>query len=199
MEILTNIEKKGKNKHQGYEYMSIEDVVKAFRPAFVEAGIAFSCDCEQWHVVDKLIIFDFKMKFINVDSPDDIESVKSSAIIAMINDTAPGKAAAYAVKNALTKNFLIPAGKGEDVEHFDTGRAAPTPAPAPRRVPIQTKTAAVIPQNDNKEAEKVIDDLYECESLNELKGVWRGLGENIPQGVWDKALPVYKKLQRSLK
>jgi len=195
MEFLSSIEKKGKNKHQNYDYVSIEDVVKSFRPAFVHAGIAFRCHVEKWQIIDKTMIFDYNLSFVNVDNPADHSSVRSTSIISMINDTAPGKAAAYAVKNALTKNFLIPAGKGEDVEHFDEGKSVtfsrPNPTPAMVRKPEIVQNTGV--------ADKVIDDLYECESLAELKSVWRALGQDIPKEVWDKALPVYKKLQTRFK
>jgi len=194
MKLLTNIEKKGKNAHQNYEYVGIEDVVKAFRPAFIEAGISFRCHVEKWQIIDKVIIFDYEITFTNVDDQTDSDVLRSTAIISPINDTAPGKAAAYAVKNALTKNFLIPAGRGEDVEFFDKGTAAMASATA--RVKSQ-ETAKPAPAVKGK-VDKLIDDLYECESIQELKGVWKELGSDIPQDVWDKALPVYKKLQRAL-
>ena len=196
MRFLSNIEKKGKNKHQGYDFVSIEDVVKSFRPAFVHAGISFSCHVEKWEVLDKLMIFDYKLSFVNVDDPTDMTAVRSTSIITMINDTAPGKAAAYAVKNALTKNFLIPAGKGEDVEHFDDGKSINF---ARQKPPTVFKKPAVIEDNNNTLADKVIDDLYECESKAELKSVWRELGQDISKEIWDKALPVYKKLQTRFK
>lgn len=194
MELLTNIEKKGKNKHQNYEYVGIEDVVKAFRPAFISAGISFRCHVEKWQVIEKVIIFDYKITFTNVDDQTDTDVLRSTAIISPINDTAPGKAAAYAVKNALTKNFLIPAGRGEDVEFFDKGTAAVTSSPVRSRPQATAKTAPVA----KSRVDKLIDDLYECESIQELKSVWKELGSDVPQEAWDKALPIYKKLQRAL-
>lgn len=200
MDLIPSINKTGRNSHQGYAFKSIEEVVAHFRPAFIKAGLTLQIDQIGREIIEKIMIFDFNLITTNVDDPSDFLSSTRSAVITQITETAPGKAEAYVVKNYLTKEYLIPAGK-EDVEWADEGKAAVfnKNVTYKSKYTKQDKEPQVTPATKpGLDIDKFIDQLYDCESTKELKAVWRTLGQDIPSEVWDKVLPIYKKLMRSL-
>jgi len=188
MKEISGMEKTGQNRAMKYAFITIDDVVNAVRKSFIKNGISFLIDTKSWEVVDGKFFMNIMMTFINVDNPDDKETVTGLGMSSQVTDTAPGKAIAYCVKNQLLKTLLIPGGKHEDVELED----APPP-PAPVRVAV-----APTPQPDKRAALlQIREELGDVLSLNELRTAWGLISKEHGKEMLDAAYPYYKKMRES--
>jgi len=189
MSLISGIAKKGKNTHQSYNYIAVDDVINAFRTAFIKAGIAFHSEILKWHQIGSALLIEVQMTLINADNPTDKEGFLQIGLSTRLDDTSVGKALAYAVKNGLLKLFLIPGGRGEDVEHYDNKpaeknyKSAFVEAPAP----VSDDDVSII-----------VEELNEAEDLTELKELWGSIKETYARAACKKAYPIYMKLKGEL-
>jgi len=188
MADIAGIAKKGKNAHQKYNYIAVDDVLNAFRSAFIKHKVSFHNTLESWHQFGSGLLIVVKMKIINAENPEDWESYNQVGISVRLDDTSVGKALAYAVKNGLLKVFLIPGGKGEDVEYYDNKPVTPKEiAPAPVANPTAQEEIATI-----------IEAINEADSIKELQATWIELKTIYPKEACKEAYPIYLTLKQQL-
>ena len=182
MTEIAGIQKKGKNNHQHYSYIAVDDVINAFRAAFIKTKVSFYCNIKKWEQLGTAFLIEVEMKIINADTPDEFETYIQVGLSTRLDDTSVGKALAYAVKNGLLKVFLIPGGKGEDVEYYDNKpveKSYVSPLAAPKQ-----------------DVSTILEEITEAESLQELQATWVSLKGIYATAVCKEAYPEYLKLKK---
>ena len=187
MSEIAGIAKKGKNNHQKYNYIAVDDVINAFRSAFIKTKVSFYSTIKKWEQIGTAFLIEVEMKIINADNPEEFETYIQVGLSTRLDDTSVGKALAYAVKNGLLKVFLIPGGKGEDVEYYDN-----KPVEKSYVSPLATPPA---PKQD---VSMILEEIREADSLEELQATWVNLKGIYPTPVCKEAYPVYLKLKKKL-
>ena len=182
MAEIAGIQKKGKNKHQQYSYIAVDDVINAFRSAFIKTKVSFYSTIRKWEQLGTAFLIEVEMKIINAEDPADFETYIQVGLSTRLDDTSVGKALAYAVKNGLLKVFLIPGGKGEDVEYYDNKpveKSYVSPLAAPKQ-----------------DVSTILEEITEAESLQELQATWVSLKGIYATAVCKEAYPEYLKLKK---
>lgn len=188
MADIAGIQKKGKNSHQKYNYIAVDDVINAFRSAFIKHKVSFHSTIKSWTQLGTALLIEVEMKILNAENPEECEVYTQIGLSVRLDDTSVGKALAYAVKNGLLKVFLIPGGKGEDVEYYDNKPVTPKEiAPAP----VATHTA-------QEEIATIIEAINEADSIKELQATWIELKTIYPKEACKEAYPIYLTLKQQL-
>jgi len=164
----------------------VDDVINAFRTAFIKTGVAFHSTIAKWHQVGSALVLDVEMKLINADNPSESEVFSQVGLSTRLDDTSVGKALAYAVKNGLLKLFLIPGGRGEDVEYYDNKPAEKNYKSAFVEAPA--------PVSDD-DVRVIVEELNEAENLPELQELWALTKDTYAREACKKAYPIYMKLK----
>ena len=109
---------------QGYKAITHDAVTSAVRDPFIEHGImpTISLESSNTEIVGKtkndnqIIRYEgaYKIKFINIDNPDDHFTIVIESHANDHGDKAPGKAMSYAMKYALLKVLNIETGESEE-------------------------------------------------------------------------------------
>lgn len=130
MQEVEYVQKEAKKVNNQYSFVSHDGVTAKVRPSFVKHGIVY-------HPVDLVQTVNgnrteatFKVRFVNVDFPDDFVDVPTFGYGIDPQDKGPGKAMSYGVKYALLKTLGLETGddpEREAIEHQPQNKAKETP------------------------------------------------------------------------
>ena len=187
MADIAGIAKKGKNTHQKYNYIAVDDVINAFRTAFIKHKVSFHTTIKSWEQLGTALLIEVEMKIMNAEKPEEFEKYTQIGLSVRLDDTSVGKALAYAVKNGLLKVFLIPGGKGEDVEYYDNKPVARSKPPAPTP-----------PSTHKQDVANIIEAINEAENIQELQATWIELKNMYATDQCKEAYPIYLKLKQEM-
>lgn len=110
-----------------YRAVSHDNVVAELRPSMIEQGIIVipSLVDDAWieprkkDSINWLYTAKYKIRFQNIDDPQDAITLKVSGHANDSGDKAPGKAQSYAVKSAMLKVFALETGVDDESRNFD--------------------------------------------------------------------------------
>ena len=119
-----------KDKKQGMNYSVIShDVVTAkVRPVLVEHGIVYYPSAMAYTQDGNRTQVELRLRFVNVDDPDDYIDVPGLGFGIDSQDKGPGKAVSYAVKYCLLKTLGLETGDDPDMESNEHKKEPPRKA-----------------------------------------------------------------------
>mgnify|MGYP000377386136 CR=1 FL=1 len=171
MSEVTYIQKEQK---QGMKYTIVShDVVTAkVRPVLLKHGIVYyPIDMIHSNNGNRAEV-QLSVRFVNIDDASDCFDVCSLGYGIDSQDKGPGKAISYAVKYALLKAMGLETGDDADhdnIEHIDRDQEAKAHREAAQ----------------NTEAQRIIQNLKTCETLEELKGLFTAIEDASIRGRQD--------------
>lgn len=141
MKDISYVQKSDKTVNNQYRFVTHDAVTAKVRGAMIEHGIVATTDVVGHQQDGNRTEVDVRVRFVNVDSPEDAVEVNAFGYGIDPQDKGPGKAISYAVKYAYLKAFALETGDDPERDSIDHEPAKPTAArPAGR-------PAAAIPAN----------------------------------------------------
>ena len=113
------VKKDGYNKHNKYNYQSIEAVTDSLRELMADTGLAMFSECVSVVLDNQNWLCEYVFTFVDVDTGASKEC-KWHAAVPANNDKALGAAHSYAQKYFLMRTFLISSNEDLD-ENSDNG------------------------------------------------------------------------------
>lgn len=151
MKECSYVQKEDKKVNGQYTFVSHDAVTAKLRPAFIKNGIVYhpvelvqQCNGNRTEVT-------FKVRFVNVDDPEDFIDVPTFGYGIDPQDKGPGKAMSYGVKYALLKTLGLETGDDPEQDNIDhsaqaqngnaDAKKAAKPASQRQKLLTQIKTA----------------------------------------------------------
>lgn len=176
---VQKVAKEGRNKHDGYNFASIDDFLSLVNPICAANGLIFQ--------MDEAGIEDFtrKGKFgdnawmrmtweitVAHSSGETLPPVKRTVEVLRNGAQAYGSAQSYALKQFLRSFLLIPTGDKDDadLQPTDAGQITTTRRDDPRQKPRD---------NGPNPAEIAVNAINNAETLDALQAIWTG--DNFPR------------------
>ena len=191
--VMTGIKRLGKterNKHGGYDFVSVDSVKDQLRPLLAENGLFLSVSEDDYTFLEVPnskggMTSTARIAFIIVLSDGERELTdKITVMLPYTGAQTAGAARSYAVKEWLKGNFLISTGEDVDADHGkqeDYGRNE-------RTVPAQQKRDPEPTQAEKDGAEDVKKAVMACKTvaaLEELAGSqsFKGMVADLPNSL----------------
>lgn len=128
-----------KNRPKGMEYsiVSHDAVTKKVRPYLLKHGVRYHSTVLEHYQEGNRTVAEVQTTFVNIDEPEDTESIVTFGYGVDSEDKGPGKAMSYAVKYALLKTLALETGEDADLESIEYEAAEHQRQPAPDPTPSE--------------------------------------------------------------
>lgn len=107
MEVVSYVGTEDKKVNGLFPYASHNRVVRTFQPHFCKAGVFVATTVKNHVREGNLTSVTLKIKFVNIDAPEDFVEIEAVGQAVDAGDKGPGKAVSYAFKYGLLKMFCV--------------------------------------------------------------------------------------------
>jgi len=193
---VKRIAKDGRNKHDGYNFASVDSFLEAIGPVLSDAGLIVCMDetgCEGFERQGKYgptswLRFAFRFTVYH-SSGQSLPPTTRTVEVIRSGAQAYGSAQSYALKQFLRALLMVPTGDAEDADYGEKGDG---PVSAPRAAPKSRQQAEKV-SPDTYAIAFAVDCLNAAETVEALAEVWGSLSKPL------KAAPAVVKAKNDRK